>query len=103
MKLLQRLSKGYAAVAGMPWILVVPELLELYPGVKVVLVVRDGEQWSKSFDHLLDHCAAWYVKYITCIAPSIRWGSPFLVEWKHIADAMCENKGGELGRHHGQG
>lgn len=103
LKHLRSLSRGYAAVADMPWILVVPELLELYPKAKVVLVVRDPEKWAKSFDGLLDLGAAWYVRYITCIVPCLRWTWLVLMQWKHIADGMCDNQGGDSGRHHGKG
>jgi hypothetical protein len=34
----------------MPHVMVVPELLELYPDAKVVLVTRDPERWWPSIE-----------------------------------------------------
>jgi hypothetical protein len=48
LKLLREVTTGYAACTDMPHAMVTPELVELYPDAKVVLVTRDPERWWKS-------------------------------------------------------
>jgi hypothetical protein len=47
-KLIREVTKGYAGCTDMPHIMVTPELVDLYPDAKVVLLTRDPERWWTS-------------------------------------------------------
>ena len=49
----QRLLSGYEACADFPACLFYRQLMDVFPGAKVVLTVRDAESWWKSFSLLL--------------------------------------------------
>lgn len=49
LKTLQAVIGGFVGCSDCPMIHFLPELLELYPDAKVVLVTRDTEKWWKSF------------------------------------------------------
>lgn len=48
LKGIREVTKGYAACTDVPHILAVPEMLEIYPDAKVVLVTRDPVRWWSS-------------------------------------------------------
>src|SRR6187399_3794596 len=47
-KLLSELMAGFVACTDMPPIDFIPELMDIYPDAKVVLVTRDPERWLES-------------------------------------------------------
>jgi hypothetical protein len=49
-KLLRELTSGFVGCTDAPHNFVVPELVELYPDAKVVLVTRDPQRWWASFE-----------------------------------------------------
>ncbi|PHH58953.1 hypothetical protein CDD81_4067 [Ophiocordyceps australis] len=53
LKLLRQATQGFVAITDAPGIFFLPELLELYPDAKVVLVTRDPGRWEKSIAHIL--------------------------------------------------
>ena len=52
LKLVRKATAGFTVVADLPPIDFMPELMELYPDVKVVLVRRDPEKWWNSISAL---------------------------------------------------
>jgi len=57
----------------LPTIHFIPELLELYPDAKVVLVTRDSESWCRSTTDMSDQIALWWLKYAMAPCPGWRW------------------------------
>ncbi|PTB69299.1 hypothetical protein BBK36DRAFT_1110273 [Trichoderma citrinoviride] len=53
MKLLREATAGFVAVTDTPGNAFIPELLELYPEAKVVLVTRDPDRWFNSMQGLI--------------------------------------------------
>ncbi|KAH6658707.1 hypothetical protein BKA67DRAFT_635786 [Truncatella angustata] len=45
-KLLREVTNGYSGCTDMPHVMMIPELVELYPDAKVVLVTRNPGRWS---------------------------------------------------------
>ncbi|KXJ90297.1 P-loop containing nucleoside triphosphate hydrolase protein [Microdochium bolleyi] len=72
LKLLRRLFAGYVAVADLPPIAFVEELLELYPEAKVVLVRRDPEKWWMSFNAILQKDTP-FQRVMVAPLPGLRW------------------------------
>ncbi|KAI0149341.1 P-loop containing nucleoside triphosphate hydrolase protein [Pestalotiopsis sp. NC0098] len=97
LKLLRENMAGYAGGTDVPIVCAVPELVELYPDVKVVLVTRDPEAWWRSFGNILDMSSAWYIPVLTAISPKLRWWTPFNVEWRRNASDLIRDAGGEPG------
>lgn len=91
------ITDGYVSCTDMPFILIIPELLELYPEVKVVLVTRDPEKWWKSFCGVLAHADAWFLPYLTFIAPALRWFPSLMGEWKKETDKLANGANGKSG------
>lgn len=97
LKLLRENMAGYAGGTDVPIVCAVPELVELYPDVKVVLVTRDPEAWWRSFGNILDMSSEWYIPVLTAISPKLRWWTPFNVEWRRNASDLIRDAGGEPG------
>ncbi|KAI1323987.1 hypothetical protein F5Y16DRAFT_327143 [Xylariaceae sp. FL0255] len=78
-KLLKTLSEcisGFVACADAPMIHFLPELLELYPDVKVVLVTRDAQSWWRSYALFGENSDSGSIKlmdWILCLLPGARW------------------------------
>jgi hypothetical protein len=83
----------------MPFVLIIPELLEIYPDVKVVLVTRDPDKWWISFCGVLKHADAWFLPYLTSIAPALRWFPSLMGEWKKETDKLANGSNGKSGEY----
>ncbi|KAK6839456.1 hypothetical protein PG995_007272 [Apiospora arundinis] len=73
LKLLREITAGYVGITDLPGINFIPELQELYPDAKVVLVTRDPEKWWKSVGAITKSTSLWYLPYITAPMPGWRW------------------------------
>ncbi|KJZ72076.1 hypothetical protein HIM_08531 [Hirsutella minnesotensis 3608] len=80
MKRLESITAGFLGVTDTPASSFVPELLELYPDAKVVLVTRDPKKWLQSFDPLLKACSPWWVHVLLWPCPGLRWFPGFVKE-----------------------
>lgn len=89
--------RGYVGCTDVPPVVVVAELLELYPDAKVILVTRNPETWWRSFGAILDLASAWYLTPLTIISPSLRWWPRFLREWQKVTDDLMCSAGGKPG------
>lgn len=79
-KLLAEATAGFAAVADNPAIMFLPELLDLYPGAKVVLVERDPDAWARSMGDMTRHFAlpGWALRVLLAPLPGWRWAPDWL-------------------------
>jgi len=66
-------TRGFVGTTDLPTIHFIPELLELYPDAKVVLVTRDSESWCRSTTDMSDQIALWWLKYAMAPCPGWRW------------------------------
>ncbi|KAI8632921.1 P-loop containing nucleoside triphosphate hydrolase protein [Xylariaceae sp. FL1651] len=76
LKTLKECIAGFAACADAPMIHFLPELLELYPDVKVVLVTRDPKHWWQSFAAFgdnTDNSSLGLLHWILFPLPGARW------------------------------
>jgi hypothetical protein len=78
MKTLQEVIGGFVACADCPMIHFLPELMELYPDAKVVLVTRNPERWWQSFAAFGDETgkSPWTLLLLRIILfpiPGARW------------------------------
>lgn len=75
MKLLAKATAGFASIADNPAILFMPELMELYPDARFVLVERDPESWFRSIGDLGKNfqLPMWCLKVLFAPLPSWRW------------------------------
>lgn len=73
MKLLREATAGFVAMADVPAFNFLPELMELYPDAKVVLVTRDPERWWKSFKPVADSCEDQTLNRLVQPLPGRRW------------------------------
>jgi hypothetical protein len=69
LKLLREVFNGFVGGTDNPVIVVIPELLELYPDAKVVLVTRETERWWQSFKPVLASAQAWFLPFLTLLSP----------------------------------
>lgn len=72
-KLLRELTAGFVGTTDCPCNSFVPELLELYPGAKVVLVTRDPQRWVESIAPVFKHWNPWWFRYLVWPYPGWRW------------------------------
>ncbi|KAK8075352.1 nad dependent epimerase dehydratase [Apiospora hydei] len=69
LKLVRQQVSGYVGCTDMPNVDFLPELLELFPDVKVVLVTRDPAKWWKSIGVNLSYASPWWLR---CSRPRCR-------------------------------
>ncbi|KAH9900160.1 hypothetical protein F4778DRAFT_159581 [Xylariomycetidae sp. FL2044] len=76
LKALREATAGFAGCADVPLAHFVPELLELYPNAKVVLVTRDPESWWRSFSVFgenSDDASFSLLRWLLWPLPGARW------------------------------
>jgi hypothetical protein len=95
--LLRKLTAGYAAVTDMPFCMYVPELMEIYPNAKVVLVERDPEKWWPSMKQVLDHAENPIAPLITYLTPDIRWVPAAAKEMSKLVNRQLDAAGLDRG------
>lgn len=78
MKLLREVTAGFVGITDCPGSMFVPELLQLYPNAKVVLVKRDPERWVQSMAPVYKHWNPWWFKYLAWPYPGWRWLSDIM-------------------------
>ncbi|KAH8658491.1 hypothetical protein BX600DRAFT_500405 [Xylariales sp. PMI_506] len=99
LKLTQKLTTGYVGCTDFPHICITPELLELYPEAKVVLVTRDPNECWGSFSLILQYSDALFVPYLSRIAPSLRWWPALVSAWKKETDILLRETGSIEGQY----
>lgn len=85
MKLLRELTAGFVGVTDAPNFDFIPELVELYPAAKVILVTREPERWWKSIGGNLKYAFPWYLPILTAPMPGLRWFPSIAAHWQRIA------------------
>ncbi|KAI8631679.1 P-loop containing nucleoside triphosphate hydrolase protein [Xylariaceae sp. FL1651] len=79
LKLLREVTAGFVGVADMPPIDFIPELMEIYPEAKVVLVTRDPDRWLQSIGVVSGAANKPWLPYLVWPVPGWRW-FPVLVQ-----------------------
>lgn len=94
LKLLRQLTTGFAGLIDAPIFDFLPELCELYPEAKVVLVTRDPAKWWASMGGNFEYALPWYVPVLTAPMPGLRWMPGIMSVWlQRCARIMEEAKG----------
>ncbi|KAL2066138.1 hypothetical protein VTL71DRAFT_2209 [Oculimacula yallundae] len=60
LKGLREITSGYVGICDFPVTAVMPEVMELYPDTKVILMTRDPEKWWKAMQFILDNGVNWW-------------------------------------------
>lgn len=94
MKLLKELTTGFVGVTDTPNFDFIPELVELYPDAKVVLVTRDPERWWTSIGGNLKYAFPWCLPILTAPMPGLRWFPSIAAHWQRIAIREMEKARG---------
>ncbi|KAI0801581.1 P-loop containing nucleoside triphosphate hydrolase protein [Xylaria sp. FL0064] len=84
LRLLREVTAGFVGVADMPPLDFIPELMELYPEAKVVLVERDPDRWFESLMVVSRASNKPWLPYLVWAVPGWRW-FPSLM--KHYAES----------------
>ncbi|RYP25033.1 hypothetical protein DL767_008502 [Monosporascus sp. MG133] len=77
LKCVRRATAGFVGTTDLPTIDFIPELMELYPEARVVLVGRDPERWARSVEGLGKHIM-WWLPYVMWPVPGWRWFPSFI-------------------------
>ncbi|KAK8122887.1 hypothetical protein PG984_011557 [Apiospora sp. TS-2023a] len=102
LKLVRQQVSGYVGCTDMPNVDFLPELLELYPDVKVVLVTRDPAKWWKSIGVNLSYALPWWLPLFAAPMPTIRWFPSIVHHWSNAAAdllAQANGPGTPMGPH----
>lgn len=94
LRLLRELVAGFAGVTDLPAIDFIPELLEISPGAKVVLVTRDPARWWDSFGKVLKMAQLRLLSVLAAPMPGLRWFPGTVVHWHKGASRLMEEKKG---------
>lgn len=71
LKLVQKATAGFVATADLPTSDFMPEMMQLYPDAKVILVRRDPERWWNSIAALTSRTTPWWLS--VAVAPIPGW------------------------------
>jgi hypothetical protein len=93
LKLFKKGTAGYVAVTDVSHIVIVPELMEIYPEAKVVLCQRDPDKWYESFRNILDMASNPIIPILAWRAPGIRWFPAHLRAGKKAAHEQLADAG----------
>lgn len=94
LKVVRELTTGYVGITDVPGNNFIPELLELYPDARVVLVTRDPQRWVQSLGHVRKHIKYWWLPYAMAPVPGWRWFPVLLDEFR---EASSNLRGGVTG------
>ncbi|KAK8075147.1 hypothetical protein PG997_009810 [Apiospora hydei] len=97
-KLVREAVRGYAGLVDIPGIWFVPELVDLFPGVRVVLNTRAPDQWWPSFANVLGHLPPLF-GLLTAPRPSVRWIPGILRGFERSVDELLVADGREPGKY----
>ncbi|KAK5994084.1 hypothetical protein PT974_07524 [Cladobotryum mycophilum] len=98
LKLLREATAGFVAITDAPALQFIPELLEIYPDAKVVLVTRDPERWLKSIEAIQGSIGNWSVlDVVFWPCPTWRWFPTWIrayADWdaRRFGDKLCKER-----------
>ncbi|RYP69181.1 hypothetical protein DL769_005349 [Monosporascus sp. CRB-8-3] len=78
LKCVRRATAGFVGTTDLPTIDFIPELMELYPEARVVLVGRDPGRWARSVEGLGKNVMLWWLPYAMLPVPGWRWFPTFV-------------------------
>ncbi|KAI1246930.1 hypothetical protein MGN70_010815 [Eutypa lata] len=96
LKYVREATRGFVGTADLPTIDFVPEMVELYPEAKVVLVGRDPERWAKSVAGIGKNASLWWLSYVMWPVPGWRW-FPSFIEQFIISSRQLQAEGDKEG------
>jgi hypothetical protein len=91
------MSSGYSALADNPYCACVPELLEIYPNAKVVLVRRDPQKWWTSMVNHFKNARNPVLPWLTTLSPRYRLFPKVCDLWAMEVDRILAEAGKEWG------
>lgn len=86
LRLLRELTEGFVACTDAPPVHFVPELLEIYPDAKVILVTRDPQRWWLCFQWLMAMAATWFIPLLCAMSPRLQHYPSLHKAWRAILD-----------------
>ncbi|KAI1418932.1 P-loop containing nucleoside triphosphate hydrolase protein [Xylaria sp. FL1777] len=90
MKLLREVTAGFVGVADMPTLDFIPELMEIYPEAKVVLVERDPDRWLESLTTVSKATTNPWLPYLVWVVPGWRWFPTFIKYYGESAKRVMQ-------------
>ncbi|KAI1177807.1 P-loop containing nucleoside triphosphate hydrolase protein [Nemania sp. FL0916] len=90
LSLLREVTAGFVGVADMPPLDFIPELMELYPEAKVVLVERDPERWLESLMVVSRASNKPWLPYLVWVVPGWRWFPSLVMHYGRSARRLME-------------
>jgi hypothetical protein len=94
---LRKIMAGFVGCTDFPAWMYVPELLEVYPDAKVVLVERDPDEWFESLRAILQHGTGPIWSLLVLPHPGLRWWPAFVREWLKQIQRVLDARGGTWG------
>ncbi|KAH8586670.1 hypothetical protein B0O99DRAFT_678596 [Bisporella sp. PMI_857] len=90
-KLLREVTAGFVAVADMPPLDFVEELMEIYPDAKVVLTTRDPERWLESIKPVAKNSSLPWLPYFMWPIPGWRWFPSLSLEFGRSTQIILDD------------
>ncbi|KAI0537902.1 P-loop containing nucleoside triphosphate hydrolase protein [Xylaria digitata] len=92
LKLLREVTAGFIGVADMPPLDFIPELMEIYPEAKVVLVERDPDRWLESLMVVSKASNKPWLPYLIWVVPGWRWFPSLMKHYTESAKRIMQLK-----------
>ncbi|KAI0473167.1 P-loop containing nucleoside triphosphate hydrolase protein [Xylariaceae sp. FL0804] len=89
LKLVRKATAGFVATADMPAMDFMPEMMELYPDAKVVLVRRDPVRWWKSMESVVSRTVPWWLGPVMAPIPGWRYIPSFAAHYSRSTLALA--------------
>lgn len=87
-KILKEVTAGYTSCTDMPPCAMLPELVEIYPNAKVIIVTRDPDRWWASMEEHLTKVLPWWGPFLMPLAARGRWFPDFANIWLEDVDEL---------------
>ncbi|EHK20081.1 uncharacterized protein TRIVIDRAFT_48128 [Trichoderma virens Gv29-8] len=90
LELIRSQTDGFVAMTDNPCVVLVPELMKLYPDALVICTERDIDSWEKSMDAVTNHATMSFLRFVLFPLPTMRYFVQFIdinrPVWSHLYD-----------------
>ncbi|KAI4594257.1 hypothetical protein KJ359_008532 [Pestalotiopsis sp. 9143b] len=90
-RLLKEVTAGFVAVADMPPLDFIPELMEIYPEARVVLTTRDPDRWLDSIKPVAANSSQAWLPYLMWPIPGWRWFPALSLEFGRSTQIILDD------------
>ncbi|KAL7933969.1 hypothetical protein V8C35DRAFT_302902, partial [Trichoderma chlorosporum] len=78
LELIKSQTDGFVVMTDNPCLVLVPELMKLYPEALVICTERDIDSWEKSMESVSNAATMWFLRFVLFPLPTMRYFVQFI-------------------------